>query len=153
MDNEKIIVGQLTAQWQKDVTALTKIFETLGEANAEKEVAPGRNTVAYLLGHMVAVHDRLIEALDAGDRFYPDLDKPFLEDPDSKTGYPPYQQLLDQWKKVNEYVAGIFARQSTADWLSKHHYVSDADFKNEPHRNRLAILISRYAHLNTRSRR
>ncbi len=149
MENEKIIINQLIGQWQKDVAAMTKIFETLGASNAGTEVAAGRNTVAYLLGHMVAVHDRLMEALDAGERTCAQLDQQFLLDEDTKTGYPPYDELLEKWKKVNENVSAVFTKQTVADWLSKHHYVSEADFKNEPHRNRLAILISRYGHLNT----
>lgn len=128
---------------------MTEIFEKQGEANASKQVAPGRNSVIYLLGHMLAVHDRLIEALDAGERRFKQLDQAFLEEADSKGGYPRYNELLEGWKQTNETVAKIFAQQDPASWLSRHHYVSEADFAKEPHRNRLAILISRLAHLNT----
>ena len=150
MEQQQAIIKQLLTQWNKDVSAMTGIFEAQGEANALKEVAPGRNTVMYLLGHMLAVHDRLPEALDAGERSFKDLDQAFLDDADSKGSYPAtYSQLLAGWKKVNEAVSAIFEKQDTSDWLSRHHYVSEADFQKEPHRNRLAILISRLAHLDT----
>jgi hypothetical protein len=149
MEQQNAIISQLLTQWNKDVAAMTGIFETQGEGNAFKEVASGRNSVVYLLGHMLAVHDRLVEALDAGERQFTQLDKTFLEDADAKRDYPPYDALLAGWKKTSETVAAIFAKQDIAGWLSRHHYVSEADFQKEPHRNRLAILISRLAHLNT----
>lgn len=149
MSADTIIIKQLLTQWDKDVTALTQVFEKLGADNAYTELAPGKNTVIYLLGHMVAVHDRLIEALDAGERSHTQLDEPFLREADGKAGYPDYNGLLSDWKEVSARVSGIFAKQSVPDWLSKHHYVSEADFAKEPHRNRLAILVSRLTHMST----
>jgi hypothetical protein len=149
MSADITIINQLLSQWNKDVAAMTHLFETLGAANAFTEVAPGRNSVIYLLGHMVAVHDRLIEALDAGERRHTALDEPFLKEADTKTGYPDYDGLLSDWKEVNVRVSEIFAQQSVTDWLSRHHYVSEPDFAKEPHRNRLAILVSRLTHMST----
>jgi hypothetical protein len=149
MSSDTTIINQLLTQWNKDVSAMTQVFENLGAARAYTEVAQGRNTVIYLLGHMVAVHDRLIEALDAGERTHTQLDEPFLKEADRKTGYPDYDRLLSDWKEVNIRVSGIFAQQSVSDWLGRHHYVSESDFAKEPHRNRLAILVSRLTHMST----
>ncbi|MCW3119444.1 MAG: hypothetical protein JWM28_3526, partial [Chitinophagaceae bacterium] len=149
MENAKPIIDQLVSQWDIALSHTTKVFDSLGHAHAETELAPGRNSVIYLLGHMVAVHDRMIEALEAGERMFPELDGDFLESADKKKGYPPYSELLAKWKAVNGNLSAAIQKQSVADWLSKHHYVSTEDFTKEPHRNRLAILISRYAHLNT----
>jgi hypothetical protein len=149
MENAQFITGQLVSQWEIALSHTTKVFEALGEEHAASQLAPGRNSVIYLLGHMVAVHDRMIEALDAGDRSFAELDGPFLESPDKRDGYPAYAELLAKWKQVNEKLSAAIKKQSLMDWLSKHHYVSAEDFSKEPHRNRLAILISRYAHLNT----
>lgn len=146
---EQAMINQLLGQWNKDVAAMTAIFEREAASNGANEIAPQKNSVMYLLGHMTAVHDRLVEALDAGERTCADLDKQFLEDADSKAANADYRQLLDRWKAVSDRVSGIFSGQTVADWMKRHHYVSDADFAKEPHRNRLAILISRLAHLNT----
>jgi hypothetical protein len=149
MEIGQAIIKQLITQWEKDLQAMGAIFEKYTDANALTEVAPGRNSVAYLLGHMVAVNDRMIEALEAGPRKHQELDKPFLEDADSKNGFPPYASLLAKWKETNERLSTAIRQQSLSDWLSRHHYVSEADFQKEPHRNRLAILISRLTHLST----
>jgi uncharacterized damage-inducible protein DinB len=149
MEMEQALIKQLITQWEKDLLAMNAIFEKYSDTSAAAEVAPGRNSVIYLLGHMVAVNDRMIEALDAGERRHADLDKAFLEDADSKTGYPSYASLLDRWKETNARLSAAIQQQSPADWLRRHHYISEADFQKEPHRNRLAILISRLTHLNT----
>ena len=149
METQTAIISQLITQWNKDVAAITAIFEKYNDETAYAEVAPGRNSVIYLLGHMIAVHDRIIEALESGERLHANLDKPFLSDADAKSGYPSYTQLLTDWKKLNEKLTAVFAGQTPNDWLSRHHYVSEADFSKEPHRNRLAILISRLTHLST----
>ena len=149
MEIEHAMIKQLISQWEKDLQAMSAVFDKYSDANASTEVAPGRNSVIYLLGHMIAVNDRMIEALEAGERKHKDLDKAFLEDADSKGGYPSYTSLLDQWKETNERLSTAIRQQSPADWLSRHHYVSEEDFSKEPHRNRLAILISRLTHLNT----
>ncbi len=50
-----------------------------------REVAPGRNRVFYLMGHLTAVHDRLLPMLGLGERLHPELDDDFLTNADRVT--------------------------------------------------------------------
>jgi hypothetical protein len=146
MNHEKTIVELVLNQLKGKVEQTTAVFTTLG-AEAAQQVAPDRNTVGYLLGHLVAVHDKLLEGLSLGERLHPEWDSLFLAPQQDGSAYPAYQELLGAWQRVNTALAAGFATLSVADWLTKHAYVSDADFAREPHRNKLNLLLSRTGHL------
>jgi len=54
----------------------------LTEEQFLREVAPGRNRIIYLLGHLTAVHDAMHTVLDVGKRLHPELDAIFVSQPD-----------------------------------------------------------------------
>jgi hypothetical protein len=110
-------------------------------------VAPDRNTVSYLLGHLVVVHDKLLEGLGLGERLHPEWDGLFLTQQQDSPSYPTYEELLGTWQQVNATLRAGLATLSMTDWLTKHAYVSDADFARKPHRNKLNLLLSRIGHL------
>jgi hypothetical protein len=129
------------------VQQTTALFTALGAEAAPIPVAPSRNTVGYLLGRLVAVHDKLLEGLGLGPRLYPEWDSLFLAPQQDGSVYPAYQELLGAWQRVNTVLVAGFATWGGADWLTKHAYVSDEDFAREPHRNKLNLLLSRTGHL------
>lgn len=134
--------------WNSHITRTDKLFNELSNEQLQQEVAPGRNTGVYLLGHLAAVHDNLFTLLGIGDKMYPELEEVFLRSPDkSELKKPGVQQLRDFWQQVNEKLSEHFNRFTSEDWFEKHTSVSDGDFKNEPHRNRLNVLVSRTNHL------
>jgi uncharacterized damage-inducible protein DinB len=147
MNHEKTIVDLILNQLEGKVQQTTAVFTTLGAEAAQVPVAPDRNTVSYLLGHLVAVHDKLLEGLDLGQRLHPEWDSLFLTPQQAGSEYPAYQDLLGAWQQVNAALVAGFATLSIDDWLTKHAYVSDADFAREPHRNKLNLLLSRTGHL------
>jgi hypothetical protein len=144
MNHEKTIVDLILTQLQGKVQQTTAVFTTLG---VEVPVAAYRNTVSYLLGHLVAVHDKLLEGLSLGERLHPEWDNLFLVPQQDNSAYPAYQELLGAWQQVNAALVTGFATLSVTDWLTKHAYVSDADFARELHRNKLNLLLSRTGHL------
>ncbi|MBS1566282.1 MAG: DinB family protein, partial [Bacteroidetes bacterium] len=68
--------------WNQQLQRMNKTFSNFTDEELQLEVAPGRNRVIYLLGHMAAVHDRMLPLLGLGDRFYPQLDEAFIANPD-----------------------------------------------------------------------
>ena len=56
-------------------------------------------------------------------------------------------ELKDLWHDVNGRLLAGFDGFTAADWAKKHTAVSDEDFAANPLRNRLAILLSRTAHV------
>ena len=113
-----------------------------------KEIAPGRNRGIYLLGHLGAVHDRILPLLELGNPLYPQLWGPFVERPDKEiTELPATQTLRQYWKEINTTLEGKMSGMSAEAWFQKHTAVSVEAFATEPHRNKLNIIVNRTNHL------
>ena len=78
MNADSIMVESAMTLWKSTVSRANKIFADLSEEDAEEPVAPGRNRVVYLLGHLTAVHDRMIPLLRLGERVHPEMDASFV---------------------------------------------------------------------------
>ena len=105
------------------------------------------NRVLYLLGHLTAMHDRMFPLLGLGDRLHPELDEPYIANPDRVLADPlSATELRRAWSEVNNKLTTAFERFTIEGWLQKHTAVSDEDFVNDPTRNRLAVVISRTSH-------
>ena len=50
----------------------------LSEEQLLQEIAPGKNRLIYLWGHLTAVNDALIPLLGFGERLHPELDAMFF---------------------------------------------------------------------------
>ena len=136
-----------TDAWKQQTKRLTDTFNSLSDQELSADAAPGRNSGIYLLGHLTAVSDRLIETMGWGQRFYPELDEPFLFKPD-KSGleHPDLATLRSCWHNVNQAIEMHLENMQPEDWFARHNSVSDEDFVKEPHRNRLNLLLSRTIH-------
>lgn len=140
----KIIVDN----WYSTVAQTNKLLESLTDEQLQNDVAPGRNSGTYLLGHLTAVNDRMLPLLGFGDQHYPSYNDVFLTNPD-KSGHqmPSLSELRSSWNASAERLDQHFRSLQPAEWLQKHTSVSEEDFQKEPHRNRLNVLISRTTHL------
>ncbi len=113
-----------------------------------KEIAPGKNRLIYLWGHLIAVHDGMRPLMGLGARLHPELDATFITAADrSVADLPAREDLKRMWDEVNTSVLTSVSGFTASDWSQKHTAVSDADFAINPLRNRLAILLSRTTHL------
>jgi hypothetical protein len=145
---EDVFLKMALDAWNIQIDRTTKLIETLDDDQLQREVAPGRNTGVYLLGHLTAVHDALFPLMRFGDRLYADLDKVFVKNPDkSGLSKPPIGELRASWQTVNRALAQHFNSLSIEQWLERHAAVSEADFEREPHRNRLNVVLNRTSHL------
>lgn len=144
---EETFVATALKSWEAWVGRADKFFNSLSDAELQLEVAPGKNRALYLLGHLTAVHDSMIPQLRLGEAEHPELREPFLVERDrAVSDLPAAADLRKYWKDVNLRVASLFAELSPAQWLERHALVSEEDFAKEPHRNRLAVLLSRTGH-------
>ncbi len=148
MEQQEVFVQVALRSWNGQMENADKFFDSLSDEEMMKEVSPGKNRVIYLLGHLVAVHDRMLELLGAGDRLYANLDEAFIGSPD-KSGhdFPEIAVLRADWKKSKEAVTAAFAKFTPADWLGRHMSMTDEDLVKDPARNRLSVLLSRTNHL------
>jgi len=144
----KLSVQVASNSWRLGVERANKIFSSLADHDLLKEVAPGRNRLIYLLGHLTAVHDAMFPILGLGPRLHPELDAIFVSSPD-KAGaqLPPAGELRKYWDAVNSKLLSQFANLSPDEWLQRHSAMSEEDYAKDPTRNRLAVLLSRTNHL------
>jgi hypothetical protein len=142
-----LFIKMVVDYWTTQNNRVTKLIEKLSDDELMKETAPGRNRGIYLFGHLIAVNDALFPLLGIGEKAYPDLGKMFLEAPDkSVASLPSVSQLKKQWTEVNERLDKEFNKMTANDWFGKHTAVSAEDFKKEPHRNKLNVIINRTNH-------
>jgi DinB family protein len=148
MDQQQLFVKMAMQGWQVNIRRADDLFNKLPEERFLKEVAPGRNTGIYLLGHLIAVHDRMLPLLGLGEVLYPQLEKPFLATPDkSGLDFPALPELKHYWAEVNKKLEEGFNTMSPEEWFQRHTAVPVEEFANEPHRNKLNILLNRTSHL------
>ena len=134
--------------WRLVLERANKALSNLPEDQLLKEVAPGRNRLIHLWGHLTAVHDAMFPILGLGERLHPELDAIFVSSPD-QTGaqLPAVGELRKCWDEVNGKLLSQFAMLSENEWLRRHNAVSEEDYAQDPTRNRLAVLLSRTNHM------
>ena len=147
MPNEKVFVENTIAVWKSALERADKLFASFEEKELLKEVAPGRNRLVYLWGHLTAMHDRMLVLLGISDRIHSDFDSVFLTSVDKANEVPPVENIRLAWKQVNDRLNEGISKFSAAQWLEKHAAVSEDDFVKDPLRNRLSILLTRTNHL------
>jgi hypothetical protein len=134
--------------WKLNLDRLDKMFAAFNDDELQQEIAPGKNRIFYLLGHMTAVHDRMLPLLGLGARLHEELDQDFLTNPDRTTPDRTSAAALRRaWAEVNDTLTRAMEALPAGAWLEKHEAVSAEDFAKEPLRNRLAVLLSRTAHV------
>lgn len=134
--------------WYSKVKEADTIFDKLTDQQLENEVAPNRNRGIYLLGHLTAVHDRMLPVLNFGEQLYPQLTDSFITNPDkSNTPTESAGELRQYWKNINSILADHFNKLLPNEWFQRHNSVSEEDFIQEPHRNKLNLIINRTNHL------
>jgi hypothetical protein len=149
METQKqLVVKSVLDAWNSRIEAANKMFDSLSDDDLQKEVSPGRNRAIYLLGHLTAVHDKMLPLLNFESQVYPHLDEPFLNKADKTVStLPPAKELRENWKNINSKLAAHFNRLSVDEWFQKHTSVSEEDFVKEPHRNRINVVVGRTNHL------
>jgi hypothetical protein len=147
----ELIAGQLVEAelktWQLVVDRATKLFAGLSEEALEREVAPGKNRLIYLWGHLIATSDSLYATLRLGTRLKPEWDEVFLKAADKTVALPSASELKAAWEEVHERLRVGMAKLTPEEWLERHALVSVEEFAKEPHRNRFAVLLSRTVHV------
>lgn len=148
MTQEQLFIQVAIKAWEMQIERTDKLVNSLSDDDFMKEIAPGKNRIIYLVGHLIAVNDNILAMYGAGARGYAHLDEAFVKNPDrSGLNMPDVATIKQDWKKSNEQLAALFAGMSMDDWLSKHTAISEEDFAREPHRNKLAVLLNRTGHV------
>lgn len=134
--------------WKSVNHRFNEVISQFSEEDLKKEIAPGRNRVLYIVGHVTATNDRLFALLGIGERKYRDLDSAYIDQPDGAADDPIVPSALRAASEdVARCITEALERFSPENWLEKHTAVSDEDFAKDPGRNRLAVVLSRTNHM------
>ncbi len=148
MTQQELFVKMALHAWDINTQRTVKAFDGFTDEALFTEIAPGKNRVIYLLGHITAVHDMMLPLLGLGDRLYPQLDEAFITNPDKAVKeIPSPAQLRKYWANINEVLSSKFNSLTATEWFQKHTSISGEDFVKEPHRNKLSVLLNRTNHL------
>ncbi len=148
MTTERSLIDSALHGWRSNVERADKLFAALSPEALEQEVAPGKDRLIYLWGHLAAVNDGLLPLLGIGERLHPEFDSMFISNPDKSVELTvSAQSLKTAWQEINQKLWDGFSQFSASDWAQRHTAVSEEDFEREPHRNRFAVLLGRTAHL------
>lgn len=145
---QKLFIKLALDSWSIYISRVTKLIDELTDEQLQREVSPGRNSGVYLVGHLAAVHDAMLPLLGLGEKLYPELENIFIKNPDKSSLEKPSIKLIRQyWKNVNDALASRFEKMQAEEWFQRHSAISEADFQNEPNRNKLNVLINRTNHM------
>jgi hypothetical protein len=148
MTAEGQLIDAALRAWKFNADRIDAFFQPLSEEQLDQEIAPGRNRLVYLVGHLAAVNDGIFPLLGLGPKRHPELEAAFLATPDRGVAeLPSGAALKTSLREINDALWSSFNRWAPAAWLEKHTAVSDEDFLKEPHRNRYSVLLSRNSHM------
>ena len=148
MANDLPCVALALKAWKTQIERADKLFGALSSEEVLREIAPGRNRVVYLWGHLTAAHDAMLPLLGLRERLHPEFDVAFISNPDkSGADIPSHEQIRGAWNVVNAELWRGFEKMSWNDWVQRHSAVSEEDFAKDASRNHLSILLSRTNHL------
>src|SRR6266478_2968994 len=72
MTSQQLAVKVAINSWKLVVERVGKKFSALTEEQLLKEVAPGKNRLIYIWGHLTAIHDAMFPILGLGPRMHSD---------------------------------------------------------------------------------
>ena len=146
--NQDLTIKMVLDAWHQYLKRMDDLFRELTDEQLEKQIAPGKNTGKYLLGHMTAVHDRMMPLLGVGQSLYANLVADFEQksDGDQVKAYAT-SDLRRYWAEVNAALNNGIATLSASQWFQRHNSVSEEDFAKEPHRNKLNVMLNRTNHI------
>ena len=147
MNTEELFTTTVVNSWKLVIGRFSEGVAVLDDEQLQRQVAPSKNRLLYLLGHLTAVHDRMLPMLGIGERLHPELDEVYIANPDRTLPDPLSAAALKKaWTEVNSKLTAAFEGFTPGEWLQKHTAVSDEDFAKDPTRNRLAVVLSRTSH-------
>ncbi len=147
-NQQDLFIKTVLSNWELAVKRASKFFDACSDDEFLTPIAPGKNRVVYLLGHLTAVHDRMLPVLGLGERHYPQLDELFISNPDNAiTALPSIPELRSQWTAINTLLTEKLGAWTPGEWLERHTAVTAEDFAREPHRNKLNIVLNRTGHV------
>jgi hypothetical protein len=129
MTTTEIMVKMALQSWNVQIKRLSDFINSLPDDQFTRQIAPGKNRVIYLVGHLVAIHDAMNPLLGTGERSYGLLDLPFVQNPDdSSIELPSVPQLREYWNNLHQQLQTAFENMTVEEWFERHRNMTEEDF-------------------------
>jgi predicted metal-binding protein len=93
MSSDEALIQTTISSWEQVINRVGTLCLSCSEEQLLVEVAPGKNRISYLWGHLTAVNDAMFSVLRLGERLYPELDAVFIAQPDRSVPLQPPPRL------------------------------------------------------------
>jgi uncharacterized damage-inducible protein DinB len=134
-------------QWDAYNRRMQKTLESFPDEKYYQPIIPGGNSPSWLMGHLADTDDALLELFGIRQRMFPELAKIYHHERGSnQAGHLSKSDLSTKWKSIIAELDQAFKSMSEADWHARHMAVTEEDFKKEPQRNKLNVMLSRVTH-------
>jgi uncharacterized damage-inducible protein DinB len=134
-------------QWDAYNRRMQKALDTISEESFYKPIVKDGNSPSWLMGHLADTDDALLELFGIRQRIFPELATIYHhERGTNQSGHLSKAELLNKWIVIVSELDRAFKRMSEKEWHARHMAVSEEDFKKEPHRNKLNVMLSRVTH-------
>src|SRR5258708_10773310 len=121
MGNDSSFAALGLKAWKTQIDRADKLFGSLSSEEVLREIAPGRNRVLYLWGHLTAVHDAMLPLLGLRERLHPEFDVAFIPNPDrSRANIPSHEQWRQAWNVVNARLWRGIGQMAWSGWVLRH---------------------------------
>jgi uncharacterized damage-inducible protein DinB len=147
MEQSRIMVDMALKAWNQEINRADKFIDAQTDENLQKEVAPGKNRLSYLVGHLISSNESMMTLFGFGPKLYPTYVDIFSKNPDRALPQPSAAELRKAWKETHAALGQHFGKLSVNEWLDKHTSMTAEDLAKEPTRNKLSVLLSRTSHV------
>ena len=88
MASHDVLIQTAISSWEQVIKRVGTLCLSCSAEQRLVEVAPGKNRISYLWGHLTAVNDSMFSVLRLGERLHPELDAVFIAQPDRSVPLP-----------------------------------------------------------------
>jgi hypothetical protein len=132
--------------WKATVGRFDDIVAASSDEELDRVEMPGTSRLSYLIGHLTALHDRLLPLLGLGDRQHAELDAEFSDERDAHRAIVvPASRLRAAWNDVNAALLAGMEGLTPEEWLERPSPLTDT--------NRLGVLLNWTNHVSLHSDR
>ena len=97
MASDEVLIQTAISSWEQVINRVGTLCSSCSEEQLLVEVAPGKNRILYLWGHLTAVNDAMFNVLRLGERLHPELDAVFIAQPDRSVPLPTSTEIAKCW--------------------------------------------------------
>jgi hypothetical protein len=102
MDHLKLATQSVVKQWELITLQATRLLNQLTDEDLNRQVAPGKNTGKYIIGHLIAINDAIPQNLGIAESQHPELMNSYVSQPDGVAeDVLSLDELRMLWKETN----------------------------------------------------